>query len=93
MSSGGPLDKTALLGTGHPDLVPTLNNLAVLVTLEDRPHEAAALYRRSIAILERTVEPSHPTLATCRENAAALGQLLAEATRLTPGNSSPAAVA
>jgi hypothetical protein len=64
--------KTRLLGPDHPDLVPTLNNLAVLCALDGRLDEAAGRYRRSIALLERTVEPTHPTLETCRRNYRAL---------------------
>jgi tetratricopeptide (TPR) repeat protein len=64
--------KETLLGASHPDLAPTLANLASLHAGAGRRDEAAACYRRAIAILEPLVEPDHPTLVACREDYATL---------------------
>jgi predicted RNA polymerase sigma factor len=53
-------------------LTPTLNNLATLLKRSGRVEEAAELYDRAVAILERTVLPDHPNLLACRANRAAL---------------------
>jgi hypothetical protein len=49
----------------------TLNNLASIAQRRGDGHEAESLYRRTIALLEAAVSPTHPTLAACRENYAA----------------------
>jgi hypothetical protein len=46
----------------------TLNNLAVLYKSQQRFAESAAAYRRSLAIFETSLSPSHPKLLTCRDN-------------------------
>jgi Flp pilus assembly protein TadD len=59
--------KERVLGPEHPELAPTLNNLAMLL---GPGNEAEALLRRAIALLEANVEPDHPNLVACRENLA-----------------------
>ena len=56
----------------------TLNNLAVFYKSQQRLTEAAALYRRALAIFEETLDPSHPKLMICRENYARLLQEMSE---------------
>jgi CHAT domain-containing protein/tetratricopeptide (TPR) repeat protein len=45
--------KERTLGTSHPDLVPTLNNLATLSNDQGQHGEAEALYQRTLAIEEK----------------------------------------
>jgi hypothetical protein len=68
-------------GRDHPELTPTLNNLAMLLNRRGRLTESAGLYERALANLERTVEPGHLNLLACRAN----HQKLLGQTRLTPG--------
>ncbi|MEV2272094.1 tetratricopeptide repeat protein [Nonomuraea africana] len=49
-------------------LAPTLNNLALLRKDQGDSAEAAALYRRAMAILEDSVSPDHPLALACRAN-------------------------
>jgi tetratricopeptide (TPR) repeat protein len=60
--------KTYVLGTGNPDLAITMHNLACC-ELELEPGETDSvreLLQRAVEILEASVAPSHPTLASCR---------------------------
>ena len=50
----------------------SLNNLAAAYTVQGRYNEAEPLYRRSLAILEKSRGPTHPDLVICLENYAAL---------------------
>jgi len=49
----------------------SLNNLAELYRIQGRYPEAEPLYRRSLAIRERTLGPEHPSVATSLNNLAA----------------------
>ena len=64
--------KETLLGRTHPELAPTLNNLAVLARADGRDPEAERLYQRALSCLECAVESTHPSLTSCLENYAAL---------------------
>jgi hypothetical protein len=64
--------KEALLGSKHPDVAMTLNNLAVLSKSRGRYVEAEAMYRRAIAIFEQLLDASHPKVISCRKNFASL---------------------
>ncbi len=46
----------------------SLNNLALLYDAQARYAEAAPLYRRSLAIVEKALGPEHPHVATSLEN-------------------------
>ena len=46
----------------------TLNNLAEVYRAEGRWEDAAPLYPRAIAIVEKALGPDHPTLAVLMEN-------------------------
>ncbi len=59
-------------GRTHPELAPTLNNLAALLSWPGQLAAAATTYRRALAILEATVESDHPNLHACRANYTAL---------------------
>ena len=62
--------KEELLGDAHPDLAPTLANLAALHAAAGRTTEATPATRRAIAILEPSSTSDHPTLVACREDRA-----------------------
>jgi hypothetical protein len=55
-----------------------LNNLAALFEAQGKYAEAEPLYRRAIAICEKTLGPEHPDTKTAREN---LEILLSERSR------------
>ena len=69
-AEGGP----ARRGASRPR--PTLNNIAVVNRARERHDEADALVRRAIALLEGSVDPSHPSLVACRANHAAVLQAM-----------------
>jgi Tfp pilus assembly protein PilF len=55
----------------HPQVAAVLNNLALLLRTDNRPGDAAPLYRRSLAILGRSTRATgrqHPYLETTRNN-------------------------
>jgi len=56
------------LELSHPDVVNTLNNLAVVCDRLGRPDEAEFLYRRALGIARRTLDPDHDYIATSLEN-------------------------
>jgi len=58
--------------TDHPNLPASLNNLAELYREQGKYSEAEPLYRRALAILEKTLGPEHPKVATVLENLAIL---------------------
>lgn len=58
----------ARLGPLHPDLANTLNNLAVVCEIREKPADAERYYRRAYAIATAALEPDHPFVATSRKN-------------------------
>ena len=60
------------LGPGRetPVVTESLNNLAELYRIQGRYAEAEPLYRRSLAIRERTLGPEHSSVATSLNNLA-----------------------
>ena len=56
-----------------------LNNLAVLLSVTNRLAEAEALYRRALAITEKSFGPEHPNVAIRLNN---LAELLRDTNRL-----------
>jgi tetratricopeptide (TPR) repeat protein len=64
--------KEKLLGSIHPDVAMTLNNMAVLSKTRGRYVEAEAMYRRAMAIFEQSLGTAHPKVIICRKNFASL---------------------
>jgi tetratricopeptide (TPR) repeat protein len=52
------------LGTDHPRVANSLNNLAALYLEQGRYAEAEPLYRRSLVIYEKSLGPDHSDVAT-----------------------------
>ena len=61
-----------VLGPNHPAVAASLNNLAVLYTLQSRYSEARPLVKRALKIWVDTLGPEHPDVATGLENLAQL---------------------
>ena len=62
------------LGTDHPDVANSLNNLAQLYDSEGKYDEAEPLYRRALAIREQSLGSDHPSVAQSLNNLALLCQ-------------------
>ena len=60
------------LGPEHPDLTPSLNNLAELYRNQGRYAEAEPLYKRCLAIREKALGAEHPDVAETLNNLALL---------------------
>ena len=60
------------LGSNHPSVATTLNNLAGLYESQGRYEEAEPLYERSLTISEKALGPDHPSVATTLNNLALL---------------------
>ncbi len=60
------------LGTEHPDVASSLNNLAELYRAQGNYPTAEPLYKRSLAIREKVLGVEHPDVATSLNNLAAL---------------------
>src|SRR5687767_1024422 len=56
------------LGSLHPDLATTLNNLALLCERTNKYDEAERGYRRAHAIAVASLSPGHPFIATSLKN-------------------------
>jgi hypothetical protein len=56
------------LGSSHPDLASTLNNLAFVCERTNQIAEAERGYRRAHAIAVASLSPGHPFIATSLEN-------------------------
>ena len=63
------------LGSDHPDVAKSLNNLAELYRYQGRYAEAEPLYKRSLAIREKALGPDHPDVAISLNNLASLYDL------------------
>ncbi len=59
-------------GPQDPRLATSLNNLAGLYRAQGKYAEAEPLYKRALAIGEKTLGPEHPHVAMTLENYAAL---------------------
>ena len=57
-----------MLGSDHPDVAKSLNNLAALYVEKGRFAEAEPLYQRSLAILEKVRGPENPDVASILDN-------------------------
>lgn len=60
------------LGSDHPRVATTLNNLALLYNRQGRYAEAEPLYKRSLLIRERALGGDHPDVANALNNLAGL---------------------
>ena len=58
----------ASLGPLHPDLANTLNNLAIVCEITEKPADAERHFRRAYAIATAALPPDHPFVATSRKN-------------------------
>ena len=58
----------ANLGSLHPDLANTFNNLAVVYETLNQPADAEDCYRRAYAIASTALDPAHPFVATSEKN-------------------------
>ena len=56
------------LGSRHPDLANTLNNLAVLVEKTGQLDDAETLYRRAVAIASASLPADDPMVLSSRQN-------------------------
>src|SRR3954454_17748946 len=56
------------LGSNHPDVAQSLNNLAGLYDSQGKHAEAEPLYQRSLAICEKALGPDHPHTRLVRSN-------------------------
>ena len=66
----------AQLGSEHPDVATSLNNLANLYQFQGRYEEAEPLYQRALGIREAQLGPEHPSTVTTRENLEMLQQAI-----------------
>jgi hypothetical protein len=64
----GAAIQEASLGSEHPDLANTLNNLGIVSEILGKPEDAEHFFRRACAIAATSLEPSHPFVATSRKN-------------------------
>jgi tetratricopeptide (TPR) repeat protein len=60
------------LGPNHPAVSKDLNNLASLYRYQGKIEQAEPLFRRSLAIAEKTLGPEHPDVAAKLSNLAGL---------------------
>jgi tetratricopeptide (TPR) repeat protein len=63
-----------VLGSDHPDVARSLNNLADLYERQGRYAEAQPLFERALSIRGRAVGPDHPDTATSMNNLASFYQ-------------------
>lgn len=69
-----------VLGSGHPAVAVSLNNLANLYHSQGRYAEAEPLYRQALLIFEKAVGSEHPDVAMSLENYAWLPRKMNRAT-------------
>lgn len=72
----------ASVGSLHPDLASTLNNLAVVCEMANKPADAEQFYRRAYAIASASLDPHDPLVATSLNNLEAFCQARGIATDL-----------
>ena len=72
-SSDGKISgRKSLARPDHPNVASALNNLAGVLEAMNRLDEAEPLFRRALAILEKSYGPDHPQVAFCLNNLAEL---------------------
>ena len=65
-----------LLGTEHPDVALSLDNLAGLYYSQGRYAEAQPLYQEALKIAEGQLGVNHPNTITIRENLQFYGKII-----------------
>jgi tetratricopeptide (TPR) repeat protein len=63
------------LGSGHPDLGQSLNNLATHYEKLGRHSDSEPLFKRALAIYEKAAGPEHPAVATLLNNLGQVGKV------------------
>lgn len=71
-------------GGESPGLATSMNNLALVYRAQKKYGEAEKLYNRSLAILEKSLGPSHPDIARALNNLAVLYRMKGEPERARP---------
>jgi tetratricopeptide (TPR) repeat protein len=61
-----------VLGSDHPDVAQSLNNLAGVLLAQGEPAAARPLFERALAIYEKVLGPDHPAISTSLNILAAL---------------------
>ena len=61
-----------LLGTEHPNVATSLNNLAGLYSSQGKYEEAEPLYQQALEMLQKLLGTEHPDIATSLNNLAGL---------------------
>jgi tetratricopeptide (TPR) repeat protein len=61
-----------ILGSNHPDIAGSLENIAICLKLKGNLMEAEAMYRRAIQIMEKIFGLNHPQLINCLEGIGAV---------------------
>ena len=56
------------MGPEHPNTAKSFNNLAVLLSNQEKYARAEPLYRRAMAIREKVLGPEHPDTVIARSN-------------------------
>lgn len=56
------------VGSNHPSVATSLNNLAELYSAQGQYAQAEPLYKRALAINEKALGPDHPAVAQILEN-------------------------
>jgi Tfp pilus assembly protein PilF len=57
-----------VLGSEHPDIAQSLNNLAGLYRKQGKDEQAEPLFQRALAIDEKVFGPDHPKTKRVQEN-------------------------
>ncbi len=57
-----------MLGSNHPDVAQSLNNLALLYKSQGKYEQAEPLFQRAVAIMERALGLDHPNTRIVRDN-------------------------
>ena len=72
------------VGSDHPDVATSLNNLALLYQAQGEYANAEPLLKRSLAILKKALGPDHPDVALSLNNLAALYKTQGEYAKAEP---------
>lgn len=72
LAQRAPAIREKALGSEHPDIASSLNNLAVLYRATGAYAKAEPLYQRALAIRQKALGPEHPSTAVSLNNLAVL---------------------